>query len=694
MALLQPQLSGLGGEPPRPSSLLRDALAPKIAAETYKMATEASQRHLYKTLKGIQRDRIKRIGKEKRKWEYLKKLRQEWLRQGLQPTPLGEFRPWTEQPPTEQEIQAKVAACKPYATELTAAVEAAERRVLLPALHLMHEAPILQRIGPDATLEAIKEWGEEQARFVKEEMRWGGRRGLAWERIVKSSVKRVMRLFGVKNPLDLYGVRNWLRAAKAPDGAAWEVAYERIMNPRWWQRAVCRQMVPAREKMWRILAPEWIEAVSPDARVESRDRDRANETWAKNYEAIRIDNPGQVTGMPSPKQHHKRQYAEILATAKGLGDLADAARMTPRLITVTVPEHMHPTTTAGTAGRVRRANPGWDQSTPRDVMRWLTNRWQRLRSALNRRSIQTHWLRATEPHMDGTPHYHLVMWAEDQHWPEIQRLFRHYFEAGAAASQARQKRGVQIKMVSGGTAGAVAYVTSYIAKGTDGIAGEEGEAERMRAWRRTWNVRAFEFSERKATLWRMLRATDLDPASRGKSAQAAARAGQFAAFLQAVKQGGITLHRETTPGLSIVGYAAPRTRVLGIVDGNGVISLKPRWKVQQKIRENNINNILESKSVQLSQKNQGKARAALLKRKRAVLPPKVARLRDRLHQNAAPPESVAEKIRRQKGRKKEKAARLRERLRRWEVERASQVAAALAYMLYIDYSVFQLDPPF
>jgi hypothetical protein len=237
----------------------------------------------------------------------------------------------------------------------------------------------------------------------------------------------------------------------------------------------------------------------------------------------------------------------------------------------------------------------------------------------------------------------------------------------------------------------VAYATSYIAKGTDGISGEEGEAERMRAWRRTWNVRAFEFSERKATLWRMLRATDLDPASRGKSAQAAARAGQFAAFLQAVTQGGITLYRETTPGPSIAGYAAPRTRVLGVVDGNGVISLKPRWKVQQKINENNM---LETKSVQLSQKNQGKARAALLKRKRAVLPPKVAWLRDRLHQNAAQPESISEKIRRQKGRKKEKAARLRERLRQWEVGRVLQVAAAEAYMWYIDYWVFQLDPPF
>jgi hypothetical protein len=684
-------LPGLGGEPPRPSRLLRDALAPEIAAETYSMATEASQRLLYESLKKTQRDRIKRIRKEKREWEYRKKLYQEWLRRGLQPTPLGEFRPWTEQPPTEQEIQAKVAACKPYITELTAAVEEAERYVLSPALHLMQEAPILKQIGPDATLADIKGWAEEQARCAKDEMRWKARCGLAWERIVKSSVGRVMRLFGVKTPLDLYGVRNWLRAAKAPDRVAWEVAYERILNPRWWRRAVCREMVPAREKMWRILAPEWIEAVSPDAREESRDRDRANEIWAKNYEAIRMDNPGQVIGMPSPKQHHKRQYAEILATAKGLGDLADAAGMTPWLITVTVPEHMHPTTTAGMAGRVRRANQAWDQSTPRDVMRWLTNRWQRLRSALNRRSIQTYWLRATEPHKDGTPHYHLVMWAEDQHWPEIRRLFRHYFEAGAAASQARQKRGVQVERVMGGTAGAVAYATSYIAKGTDGISGEEGEAERMRAWRRTWNVRAFEFSERKATLWRMLRATDLDPASRGKSAQAAARAGQFAAFLQAVTQGGITLYRETTPGPSIAGYAAPRTRVLGVVDGNGVISLKPRWKVQQKINENNM---LETTSVQLSQKNQGKARAALLKRKRAVLPPKVAWLRDRLHQNAAQPESISEKIRRQKGRKKEKAARLRERLRQWEVGRVLQVAAAEAYMWYIDYWVFQLDPPF
>ena len=497
-------------------------------------------------------------------------------------------------------------------------MEAAEQNVLGPALIATQAAPILASISTNANPEEIREWAKKQVKAALERMRT--------QQNPRAPVQFAMRKFGVSSPLNLSGVLSAVRSTKAPQSQwqslAWQAALDRVLEHGWWVKAARKSMRRAREAIWISLAPEQVQGISPDAVAESREQDQTDTAWAFQHIAVRESDEAKAP-LPSPEDRRRHQYAEILATAKGLGALADETGCTPRMITVTCPSEAHPTTTV--AGR-RRPNPSYNGASPREALDWLTERWKRFRAALKRKAIATHWLRATEPHEDETPHYHLIMWAPENQWGRIEALFRRYFEADTSASPARQKHGLEIKPVEGGTHGAIAYIASYIAKGTKGIDGEAGEADRIRAWRQVWGVRGFDFSHRKATIWRLLR--KMEPlAGVGQAAQTAAKSGDFANFLKKTYTVGLQIYREEILGRELEhGFTEINHRVRGVVDKYGVLTLTTKWRLERKPQLNegkapfrrsfsltdffrmktksNINNNLFHFCVQLFYKNQ------------------------------------------------------------------------------------------
>jgi hypothetical protein len=79
------------------------------------------------------------------------------------------------------------------------------------------------------------------------------------------------------------------------------------------------------------------------------------------------------------------------------------------------------------------------------------------------KGVRMYGLRVAEPHHDATPHWHALIWAEDEAGAQaIEAKVRHYWlsedgdERGAAENRVNIKR-----MVKGGAAG---YVAKYIAK--------------------------------------------------------------------------------------------------------------------------------------------------------------------------------------------------------------------------------------
>ncbi len=212
--------------------------------------------------------------------------------------------------------------------------------------------------------------------------------------------------------------------------------------------------------------------------------------------------------------HNRRM--ELIVRTKGIADWAQREGYVGYAVAVTAPGRMHRCRTVG-EGDTRRLieNDRWDGSTPRDTQRYLCKHWQHFRAQAKKHGYTVVGLRTVEPHKDGTPHWHLVLFVRPQHVRDALRRLRNNFLAVDGAERGARKRRVVCKRIKGGADAAVAYALAYISKNINGegieldlesgLPAADG-AQRATLWARIWGIRQFQtFGAPRITVWRELR---------------------------------------------------------------------------------------------------------------------------------------------------------------------------------------------
>ena len=374
----------------------------------------------------------------------------------------------------------------------------------------------------------------------------------------------------------------WARSMLKVRGRTADGVLRRAADPYYWGRRLQRVHRRAHETAAIRRAPTRIRWCSDATAQAAQRRERETARWAAGLEMQADD--GTVVEMADlldEGARSRKQYAELLARAAGIAKLAQHRGHEPELITITAPPEMHPMTTIG--GDRRAPNPGYDGTTPIDAHRWIARRWRTFTRRLTRRGIGIEWVRGVHAHRDGTPHWHVALWAAPEHHATIEDCAREAFRARPADGEDRYRHGLDMRQIESGSRGAVAYlsrVIGYIARTVDGP--DAAEAARTSAWASTWGIRRYQTSHDRVTIWRMLRRRDLtvDDGGDGRRAQAAAVAGDYATFLEATGAAGLR-----------IAYAAARNRYgedtrrpIGVVDGDGVAYVHTRtWRRRRKV---------------------------------------------------------------------------------------------------------------
>ncbi|EPJ7925241.1 replication endonuclease [Proteus mirabilis] len=247
---------------------------------------------------------------------------------------------------------------------------------------------------------------------------------------------------------------------------------------------------------------------------------------------------------------------EMMVRIRGFEDICNELGYVGEFYTLTAPSKYHATTKHGYRNRK------WNGCSPADTQKYLCKLWSKIRAKLHRKNLRVFGMRVAEPHHDGTPHWHMLLFMLPSQLEEIRSIIKAYTVAEdnheLITDKARKAR-FYVEEIDPEKGSATGYVAKYISKNVDGYAldgevdDESGRpmkeaAMAAAAWSGRWNIRQFQFiGGAPVTVYRELRRMADHDRAMGLDVEFAlvhdcADSGNWAGYINA--QGGPFVKRE------------------------------------------------------------------------------------------------------------------------------------------------------
>jgi len=381
-----------------------------------------------------------------------------------------------------------------------------------------------------------------------------------------------------------------------PKGKSTSGMAARMSDPKWWRRALSRQILRRREEFARhggYVSSKAGKYLSDATFQRLNQKARRDRLFLAAYEMV--NERGDVLELAevfeAGQSNPKHRFTEMMIRTKGMEAVADELGLVGLFITLTCPGRMH--------ARIEETgarNPKYDGTTPRQGHDHLQTLFECVRAALHRRGIEFMGVRVEEPHQDGTPHWHMLFFVHPRDEREAQALFREYYleRFDPDAPGARERR-IKVDRIDKAKGDAASYLAPYIAKNIGGIeAGQQLDLQaeglepgnalpRPAAWARAHGVRQFSFfGTAKVTLWRELRRQREAPTDAVFLPHwQAADAGDWHAFSKAQTAAPLTLWTEERPSGR---YPDETVRVIrGVLrNGHKLQTREHTWEMRKK----------------------------------------------------------------------------------------------------------------
>ncbi len=358
---------------------------------------------------------------------------------------------------------------------------------------------------------------------------------------------------------------------------------------------------------------------------------------------------------------------ELMTRIRGFENICNELGYVGEFYTLTTPSKYHATTKAG------YRNSKWNGASPSDTQSYLTGLWARIRAKLHREEIRIFGIRVAEPHHDGTPHWHMLMFMLPEDVERVRIIIRDYAweeDRHELKSDKAKKARFHAEAIDPEKGSATGYVAKYISKNIDGYAldgetdDESGEllketATAVSAWAARWHIRQFQFiGGAPVTVYRELRRLADTETAHGLSVEFAAvhdaaDAGDWAGYVNA--QGGPFVRRDDLQVRTLYElrpefnqYGEETVCIRGVYDsavgaGTPILTRLTQWKIVPKRAvdlavdvkgapapsRSSVNNCTESESeppeLDLTKPLSRREKRELAKRIRKPKPPKRAK---------------------------------------------------------------------
>lgn len=212
---------------------------------------------------------------------------------------------------------------------------------------------------------------------------------------------------------------------------------------------------------------------------------------------------------------------ELMLRMAACEEIAEELGHVGLFVTVTCPSKYH-----AVIAKTGAFNPKYQGATPRQAQDYLNLTWTRTRAQNHRDGVMPYGFRIAEPHHDGCPHWHmLVFMPPGQVQTFIANLGQYAMAEDAHELNSDSARDARLKIIAIDPAkgSAAGYIAKYVGKNIDDSQGaahdEDGAAmldphgepiqracERVDAWAAVWGIRQFQgLGMPPVTVWRELR---------------------------------------------------------------------------------------------------------------------------------------------------------------------------------------------
>lgn len=355
------------------------------------------------------------------------------------------------------------------------------------------------------------------------------------------------------------------------DGSNLQANINRLCCPKWWRRQLRKLQSDRVEIVARELRQVNAKAspyCSNFSLVRKRQQKQANREFLESRTAVNeLDEEFTLAELAALSVSNPSiRRLELITRCKGFEAIAKAEGHEGVFITLTAPSRFHRMIKITKGDKVLKIvpNKAFAGLSPRDTQQYLSSVWARIQAKLSRAKIKPYGFRIAEPHHDGTPHWHFLLFSTPANIQAVISIFQAYALKDSPNEKGAREHRVKIELIkkginekTGQEYSATGYLIKYICKNIDGYGVDNRQAkgtedwantnasevaEKIEAWSRTHRIRQFQqIGGASVTVWRELRRLT-EQEGVVEQIRQAADSGDWAAFVQAM--GGATVARK------------------------------------------------------------------------------------------------------------------------------------------------------
>ncbi|WP_368176040.1 replication endonuclease [Aeromonas sp. s1(2024)] len=302
----------------------------------------------------------------------------------------------------------------------------------------------------------------------------------------------------------------------------------RLLSAKWWERRVNRCWDRLQEHIAILLGKvrKGVSAYVSNATMKVvRERKRAMMRWLAESEVMNSQHDLVISMKDcweASNANPVNRRAEMMTRMRGFEDYAEEQGHVGVFFTWTAPSRFHAWKTGRNGKTIE--NDKYQGATPRDTCAYLGQLWSRARSYLKRWGMPIYGFRVCEPHHDGTPHWHMLLFMRKCDRNGVIDTLQRYALTDDRQELERNNLGIPFtdftprfdwKEIDPSKGDATGYIAAYIAKNIDGehVDGDEEAgtkadqgAQHACAWASWWGIRTFQqIGGAPVGVWRELR---------------------------------------------------------------------------------------------------------------------------------------------------------------------------------------------